>query len=615
MLFTTIAAIMLFYTIFLTKLPHASSSIPKHRWRVKQSPIKAFVGNNSNVWSLSPSSFKSTKPPNHIYFQSNYNGMNFHTTTSRIKLLPIQQHKSKRCISKPSSLSTSFTSSEMTSNERQMNEDALKMINAAIKAVDPNVAVRDRLVVEYNDNNEPKQIVAKADRDGARELVYELSDYDNIRIISFGKASAAMALAAADVLSDSLPQQTSKVPKIDGLVVIKDDHATDEEIKTLNEKHNILVHAASHPVPDARSVTAANEIIELVTSSCSKTLIIACISGGGSALFCSPREGLRLEDLMLTNSRLLESGMPIEKMNVIRKRLENGKGGRLAALAYPSTVLTLVLSDIIGDPLDLIASGPTVPDSSDWDSALRLVEEYDLDSGGAHELPPAVLDLLKMGKTDKLDDTPKSSHPAFSQMNSSSSRKDSKLFSETILVGNNYAAVMAAADEAKILGYNPVILGTRVEGEARHVAGTYVSMAEMLARQRNVSTNNIKYPITALPAALIAGGETIVTLPHKCKGKGGRNQELALTAAIKMQEMGLRDVVLASVGSDGTDGPTDAAGGIVYGGLVNDETYEFAKASLNQHDAYTFLETAKGSLAKTGPTGTNVADICITLIK
>ena len=589
---------MIFYSMFLTKLPHASSSIPKHRWRVKQSPIKAFVGNNSNVWSLSPSSFKSTKPPN-IYFQSNYNGMNFHTTI---------HHKSKRCIIKP--LSTSFTSTEMTSNERQMNEDALKMVNAAIQAVDPNVAVRDRLVVEYNDNNEPKQIVAKADRDGARELVYELSDYDNIRIISFGKASASMALAAADVLSNSLPQQT----KIDGLVIIKDDHATDEEIKTLNEKHNILVHAASHPVPDARSVIAANEIIKLVTSSSSRTLIIACISGGGSALFCSPREGLTLEDLMLTNSRLLECGMPIEEMNVIRKRLENGKGGRLAALAYPSTVLTLVLSDIIGDPLDLIASGPTVPDSSDWDSALTLVEEYDLDYGGAHELPQAVLDLLKMGKNYKLDDTPKSSHPAFSQMNSRSSRKDSKLFSETILVGNNYAAVIAAADEAKILGYNPVILGTRVEGEARHVAGTYVSMAEMLARQRNVSTNNIKYPIAALPAALIAGGETIVTLPHKCKGKGGRNQELALTAAIKMQEMGLRDVVLASVGSDGTDGPTDAAGGIVYGGLVNDETYEFAKASLNQHDAYTFLEKSF-CLVMTGPTGTNVADICITLIK
>ena len=247
-----------------------------------------------------------------------------------------QQHK--RCIIKPcSSLSSSYTSSEMTSNERQMNDDALKIVNAAIRAVDPNVAVRERLVVECNDNNEPKRIIAKADRDGTRELVYKLSEYDNIRIISFGKASAAMTLAAADVLSNSLKQQTSKVPKLDGLVIIKDDHATDEEIKTLNEKHNILVHAASHPVPDARSVIAANEIIELVSSSCSRTLIIACISGGGSALFCSPREGLTLEDLMSTNSRLLESGMPIEKMNVIRKRLENGKGGRLAALAYPAT--------------------------------------------------------------------------------------------------------------------------------------------------------------------------------------------------------------------------------------------------------------------------------------
>lgn len=276
-----------------------------------------------------------------------------------------------------------------------------------------------------------------------------------------------------------------------------------------------------------------------------------------------------------------------------------------------------MLSDIIGDPLDLIASGPTVPDSSDWDSALTLVKEYDLDAGGAHELPPAVLDLLKMGKAEKLDDTPKSSHPAFSRMNSSSSGNDSKLFSETILVGNNDSAVLAAADASNNLGYNPVVLGTRFEGEAYHVAGTYVSMADMLARQRNDSTNNIKYPIAPLPAALIAGGETVVSLPPLCKGKGGRNQELALTAAIKMQEMGLRDVVLASVGTDGTDGPTDAAGGIVYGGLVNDETYEFAKSSLNQHDAYTFLDStaAKGSLVKTGPTGTNVADICITLIK
>ena len=212
---------------------------------------------------------------------------------------------------------------------------------------------------------------------------------------------------------------------------------------------------------------------------------------------------------MATKSRLLEYGMPIEHMNVIRKRLENGKGGKLAAAAYPATVLTLVLSDIIGDPLDLIASGPTVPDSSDWDDACRLVEEYGLNAGGNHELPKPVLDLLQMGKDGTLDDTPKSSHPAFSTSGGS------RPLSETVLVGNNHAAVMATAEEAEKLGYNPVALGTRVDGETSHVAGTYISMAEMLSRQRD--DGDVKYPIANLPAALIAGGETIVTLPPNCK--------------------------------------------------------------------------------------------------
>ena len=509
----------------------------------------------------------------------------------------------------------------MTANEHQMSRDALQMVNAAIKAVDPNIAVRERLSIECE--NDQLMLVAKPE--GANELIYDMSNYDNIRIISFGKASAAMALAAADVISTSLSQVVSNnIPTIDGVVIIKDDHATLEEIQSLNEKYNILVREASHPVPDSRSVAAANEVIDLVSSSDSRTLIIACISGGGSALFCSPRDGLTLEDLMSTNSRLLESGMPIESMNIIRKRLENVKGGRLAAMAYPASVLTLVLSDIIGDPLNMIASGPTVPDESNWHDALRLVTEYGLDAGGEHELPKTVFDLLRMGKAGKLDDTPKSSHPAFSAMSSTASEiheqsttTTPKLFSETILVGNNYAAVLAAANEAEKLGYSPVILGTRVDGEASSAAGTYISMAEMLSYKRDDNdTNNVKYTIAqSLPAALIAGGETVVTLPPKCKGKGGRNQELALTAAVKMHDMGLRDVILASVGTDGTDGPTDAAGGIVYGGLVNEDTTHDAKQALKDHDAYTFLDSIDGSLIRTGPTGTNVADICITLIR
>jgi len=506
----------------------------------------------------------------------------------------------------------------MTANETQMTKDALRMARAAIRAVYPDVAIRDRLRVEYDDEGR-RVLVARAGGGGGvpvRELAYDLSDYDNVRIVSFGKASAAMALAAAEVLSDSTSRSNIPAPRLDGVVIIKDDHATDEEIKTLNEKYNILVRSASHPVPDARSVAAATEILELASSSDSRTLIVACISGGGSALFCSPRDTLTLDDLMAVNRRLLQSGMPIEHMNVIRKRLENGKGGRLAAAAYPATVLALVLSDIIGDPLDLIASGPTVPDDgSSWDDAHGLVNAYGLNSGGEHELPIAVLDLLLMGKDGKLDDTPKSAHPAFSAIGATDkhpSKKEHKLFSETILVGNNDAAVLAAADEAAKMGYNPVILGTRVDGEASCVASFYISMAEMLSRQRNDA--HIKHPIASLPVALIAGGETVVTLPPNCQGRGGRNQELALSAALKMQEVGLRDVVLASVGTDGTDGPTDAAGAIVYGDIVNEDTINDAKEALRNHDAYRFFERTQ-SLVMTGPTGTNVADICITLIK
>jgi glycerate 2-kinase len=498
----------------------------------------------------------------------------------------------------------------MTENEITMTNDALAIAHAAITAVDPNVAVRNRLFV-HSDNHQLK-LVAKADG----ELVYDLTQYDNIKVISFGKASSAMAFAAADILSNV--QSNIPLPKLDGIVIIKDDHATDEEIQILKEKYNIIVRPASHPVPDSRSIAAAEEILRLASSSNSNTLILACISGGGSALFCSPRDPLTLEDLMAVNSRLLGSGMNIEHMNVIRKRLEKGKGGGLAASAYPATVLTLVLSDIIGDPLDLIASGPTVPDDgSTWEDAWRLVNEYGLNSGGKHELPHSVLEFLWRGKLGELDDTPKSSHLAFSVIDGGdlSSNNQTKLYSETVLVGNNYAAVLAAAEKSEQLGYNPVIVGTRVSGEASIVAGSYISMAEILSRQR-VDTAT-RYSIASLPAAIIAGGETVVTLPTNCNGKGGRNQELALSAAIKMKEMGLRDVVLASIGTDGTDGPTDAAGAVVYGGLVNDVTIHDAKEALTNHDAYTFLDSADAaqcSLVRTGPTGTNVADVCITLV-
>ena len=503
---------------------------------------------------------------------------------------------------------------EMTANEIQMKDDALKMINASIRAVDPYAAIKRKMMICKDDEDSLETLVVEVENDCAgKKINYDLSTYDRIIVVSFGKASAAMALAAGEVISSSGKQ-------FDGVVIIKDDHANAQEIELLKEKYNIVVRPASHPVPDARSVAASNEILQLAKSSDSRTLIVACISGGGSALFCSPREPLTLDDLMQTNSALLASGMPIEKMNVIRKRLENGKGGKLAATAFPATVLTLVLSDIIGDPVDLIASGPTVPDdASGWDSACRLVKEYGLEADGEYALPDAVLKLLRLGKEGQLEDTPKSSHPAF---------RDSLPLCQTVLVGNNRAAVMAAANEAQRLGYNPVVLGTRVDGEASVVARTYVAMAEMLSQQREqygVKGGSVNsYQIAELPAALIAGGETVVTIPVECTGKGGRNQELALSAAIKLKEIGLRDVVLASCGTDGTDGPTDAAGAIVDGASVDrieqSLTGRSAHDAMKNHDAYHFFHDVNADdssrhLIQTGPTGTNVADVMITLIK
>jgi len=510
---------------------------------------------------------------------------------------------------KPMLLSPS--SFEMTANEIQMRDDALKMINASIRAVDPYVVVKKKMML-YNEENSLETLVVE---DDGVEINIDLSRYDRIRVVSFGKASAAMALAAGEILSPSSKQ-------LDGVVIIKDNHATAQEIELLKEMYNIVVRPASHPVPDERSVAGSNEILQLAKSSDSRTLVVACISGGGSALFCSPREPLTLDDLMQTNAALLSSGMPIEKMNVIRKRLENGKGGKLATAAFPATVLTLVLSDIIGDPISMIASGPTVPDdASGWDTACRLVKEYGLEAGGEYALPDAVLNLLRIGKEGLLEDTPKSSHPAFC---------GSPPLCQTVLVGNNRAAVMAAANEADRLGYNPVVLGTRIDGEASVVAGTYVAMAEMLSQQREqygVKGGSVNsYQIAKLPAAIIAGGETVVTIPAECNGKGGRNQELALSAEIKLKEIGLRDVVLASYGTDGTDGPTDAAGAIVDGASVEriERTLpgRYAHDAMKNHDAYNFFHdvNADGSccsshLIQTGPTGTNVADVMITLIK
>jgi glycerate 2-kinase len=468
-----------------------------------------------------------------------------------------------------------------------MTFDSRAIVDAAIRAVDPVFSIQQRL--RHLDGS---RFLLGAQDD---EKIYDLKDYDKVVLVGFGKASSAMATAVLDRLLES-----SFSPNLSGLVIIKDDHATSDELTKL-EQHGISVHPAAHPVPDERSAEASSKLLQLVQESASpQTLVIACISGGGSSLFCAPHPSLNLSDLQATNTALLQSGWSIQDMNVVRKRLEQGKGGRLAQAAFPGHVMSLILSDVLGDPLDLIASGPTVPDTSTWNDALQLVQE------GLPEdaLPKQVYQLLLDGVDGKIPDSPSTDNPGFAQCTH-------------CLVGNNAVAVTAAAKKAHELGYHPVILGTRLEGEASQVARVYVGLAQHLQEQASSDTG-YEYAMAKLPAALIAGGETTVSIPKDSTGKGGRNQELALAAAVAMKTSKLRQVVLASVGTDGTDGPTDAAGAVVDGGTV-DRLAGSASDALQTHDAYPYLEQTDANdcspLVKTGPTGTNVADVCVILIQ
>lgn len=495
-----------------------------------------------------------------------------------------------------SSLGLTLESQKRTPEEVEMTTDALEIIKEAIHAVDPATAVQRHLHVDKQSGT--LQVASKTHSSA--------SDFENILLVSFGKASSAMAAACVQQLQMHESWNTFNLP-IKGVVIVKDDHATQEEIDIL-ENAGVHVQEASHPVPDQRSVDGARKIMQIVQDDAhEKTLVLCCISGGGSALFCEPQPPLNLNDLQQTNSALLASGMSINDMNLIRKRIETGKGGRLAAAVHPATLVTLVLSDILGDPLDLIASGPTVPDQSTPQDAWRLVQANPM---LRDELPEAVLDLLQKQVAkqaaqtgDTPSDTPSDTSSVWDK-------------ATTVLVGNNELAVTAAADEAKKRGYNPIVLGTRIEGEAKHVAGVYTAMAQHIVDNNSDGS----YPMVQTPAALIAGGETTVTLPPDNTGKGGRNQELALAASLQLQALQLRNVVLASAGTDGTDGPTDAAGAVVDGGTVT-RMPGSAEEALQQHNAYPYLEQIENGgdshcpLIKTGPTGTNVADVCVTLIR
>jgi hydroxypyruvate reductase len=397
---------------------------------------------------------------------------------------------------------------------------------------------------------------------------YDLAEFERVWILGGGKAATAMTAALFAVLGRRLSG---------GLVVTKYDHV-DPSLDT----GPVAVLEAGHPLPDQAGVDGARRMAELLSRLTGRDLVLVVLSGGGSALLTLPAPGLTLSDLQETTDLLLRSGATIGELNAVRKHLSLIKGGGMARLAGEATVASLVLSDVVGDPLDTIASGPTVPDPSTFADAWAVLGCYELQRA----VPRRVRDHLQAGLEGRLADTPKPGEALFQRV-------------QTVIVGSNRLAAEAVVETARGHGLNALLLSTFVEGEARQVARVAAALArELVSHDRPI----------ARPACLVWGGETTVTV--RGQGKGGRNQELALAAAMSLD--GLPGTILVALGTDGTDGPTDAAGAVATG-----ETLARARARglgaadyLVDNNAYPFFD-ALGDLIRTGPTGTNVNDLLL----
>ncbi len=428
------------------------------------------------------------------------------------------------------------------------------IVGAALEAVDPAEAVRRHLRREGD-------FLTVGDK------TYDLSGLGRLVVVGAGKAGAPMAQAVEGIMGDRID---------DGLVIVKAGHALPTERVALVE--------AGHPIPDGRGLEGARRIEGLISGLEANDLVLCLISGGGSALATYPAEGISLADLQATTDALLRVGATINEVNAVRKHLERLKGGGLARFAYPAQVASLILSDVVGDPLDVIASGPTVPDTSTYADAWSVLERYGL----AEVAPESVRQTLKAGMAGELGETLKSGDEAASR-------------AYHVVVGSNALAADAAASAAEQQGLHALVLTTFLQGEAREVGQVLASLAKELARRGG--------PLKK-PACLILGGETTVTV--RGSGKGGRNQEMALAAAVAVA--GLHNILVACLATDGTDGPTDAAGAIVDGDTVRQagETGLDPLAFLADNDAYRFLD-ALHLLLKTGPTRTNVNDLAFVL--
>jgi hydroxypyruvate reductase len=439
--------------------------------------------------------------------------------------------------------------------ETQLRADARRIFDAGIAAVAPVAAVQNA-------------VSRQGDLLFVAGEIYDLRQYAHIYVVGAGKAGATMAQGLEGVLQDRVTA---------GAVAVKYDH--------LAPVASVTLYEAGHPIPDVAGVRGAEAVMRIAQQAQKNDLVFCLLSGGGSALIPAPCEGITLEEKQQLTGLLLSCGASIDEINTLRKHLSRLKGGHLARLVAPARLVTLILSDVVGDRLDVIASGPTVPDASTFADCHEMITRYGL----MDQLPSSIRAHLQRGCAGQIPETPKAGEPVFARH-------------QSVLIGSNRMALQAAAQQARHLGYTPLILSSAVQGEAREVARMQAAIA------REIRHSGLPLPP---PACVLAGGETTVTLLGP--GKGGRNQEFALAAAMDMD--GLDGVVMLSGGTDGTDGPTDAAGAVADGTTISraQALGLSPSAFIQRSDSYHFF-AALDDLLFTGPTGTNVMDIYMLLV-
>lgn len=433
--------------------------------------------------------------------------------------------------------------------------DALQILRAGIKAVEPRESInrfcrRSGDVLWIGKNS------------------FDLSNFENIYIMGAGKATAPMAGAFEHLLGSDLTA---------GVISVKYGHTT-----PLN---SVEIVEAGHPVPDVNGETGSLKIMRIAQKAEENDLCICLLSGGGSALLPLTVPGVSLTDKQEATNLLLASGATIHEINTIRKHLSLIKGGRLASAASPATIVSLILSDVVGDDLDTIASGPTVPDNSTFYDCFAILEKYEI----SDQLPRSIVSFFERGLADQSLETPEKDSPIF-------------LKTKNLIISSNIELLLAAKSKAEKLNYNTIVLSSMIEGETMDVARLHTAIAKEV-----INSSNPLRP----PACILTGGETTVTL--KGSGKGGRNQEFALCAAPEIA--GDIPIVILSVGTDGNDGPTDAAGAIVDNTTIaraKAQNFDFNKY-LEDNDSYHFFQLLN-DLVITGPTNTNVMDIRIMII-